>query len=154
RRAGTVREAGAVGAGRVRRHGERDLARRRLRPVPRRRARAAAPARARDAYSTAFLSSSKPGSIDRSGTTTISMRRFDERPSSVSLGATGRVSPYEAADSRFGPMPAATIVLTIVIARPAPSCQFDGKRALWIGTLSVWPSTWNFRSWIVRSTLV
>ncbi len=41
----------------------------------------------------ACLSSSKPGNSERSGTTTISIRRLDTRPSSVLLSATGRYSP-------------------------------------------------------------
>ncbi|HNH49424.1 MAG TPA: DUF6055 domain-containing protein, partial [Myxococcota bacterium] len=41
----------------------------------------------------ACFSSSKPGNSERSGTTTISMRRLDTRPSRVLLSATGRYSP-------------------------------------------------------------
>ncbi len=41
----------------------------------------------------ACFSSSKPGNSERSGTTTISMRRLETRPSKVLLSATGRYSP-------------------------------------------------------------
>ncbi len=39
------------------------------------------------------LSSSNPGRLERSGTTTISMRRLAARPSEVSLGRAGLLSP-------------------------------------------------------------
>ena len=41
----------------------------------------------------ACFSSSKPGNSERSGTTTISMRRLETRPSRLLLSATGRYSP-------------------------------------------------------------
>ena len=96
----------------------------------------------------ADLSALLPTSRERAGswpssgeTTTIETRRLAALPSVEVLGATGWYSPNPAPTIRVGSIPAATNRLTTEIARVADRSQFESNWALWIGTLSVLPST-------------
>lgn len=66
-------------------------------------------------------------------------------PSTESLLPTGSTSPYPAADSIDGATPLSMRKFTTRTPRPDESSQFDAKRSLWSGTLSVWPATWKER---------
>ena len=50
-------------------------------------------------------------------------------------------------------MPAPIMARTTVSARADASSQFDGYLSVLMGTLSVWPSIWNFRSGMPASTV-
>src|SRR5262249_6443122 len=75
-------------------------------------------------------------------TTTTSTGRFVCRPSCVSFDVMGRYSDYPAAEICRGSKPCFSISKdTTSVARAVDNSQLDLKRLLWIGTLSVWPST-------------
>src|SRR5690606_18165211 len=57
-----------------------------------------------------------------------------------------------AAEILFLASPLAIIVFTTVKARADASSQFDGYFEVLIGTLSVWPSIWNFLFGIEANT--
>ena len=54
--------------------------------------------------------------------------------------AAGRVSAYPCAERRCGLMPPAVKNFNTLMARPDDRSQLLSKRAVWIGTSSVWPS--------------
>src|SRR5437762_6216039 len=74
--------------------------------------------------------------------TTKSTRRFAPRPSGVLFEATGRYSPYPTAERRCGgTFPFEIRYCNTYVARAVDSSQFEGNWAVWIGVLSVCPST-------------
>lgn len=74
---------------------------------------------------------------------TNATRRFLTRPSSVSLLATGWVSPYPTARTRCVGIPPAIKARVTSVARCTDSSQFDANMGVEMGILSVWPSMEN-----------
>ncbi len=74
-------------------------------------------------------------------TSTISTRRFRDRPLSPELEASGRCAATPAAVSLRALTWWRMKKRTTCVARAVDSSQFEGKRAVAIGRTSVWPST-------------
>src|SRR5690625_1581509 len=79
----------------------------------------------------------------KSGTRTISMRRFCSRCSAVSFSTRGENLPYPAPERLCSFTPLSMRSFTTARARADESSQFEGKREVEMGTLSVCPSTWK-----------
>lgn len=67
--------------------------------------------------------------------------RFLARPAGVSFSVMGWAEPNPIALSLVSAMLALLNILTTLLARTAESSQLEKNVALWIGILSVWPST-------------